>query len=362
MHKHYIFLYISTVLLSGCQSQFGPNGLANTHPAYNQSIVNTLSQEMLLNLVRLKYNDEPYFLTINSITASLSLIGTAGINSTVDLGPATGSLSPSLGVTYSDIPIIAYQPLQGVDYLKSVLSPIPLESLLVLSQSGWDIDRLFGLCIERINNISNAPNASGPTPKIEPELGKFEYLLSLLKEFQLKGEINIGPSVFDEKKLVMFFEISKESQDLKNKITSLLNLKSTNEDRFYVEIGTNFINTDVNKITMRTRSVSSLMYYLSQVIETPKEHIDEGIVNITKAKNGSMFNWANSPAGEYFNVKVSEYYPNNAFLAVNYRGYWFYIADNDLISKSTFMLLTLLFNLQAGQTSFSSPTLTIPVR
>ena len=41
--------------------------------------------------------------------------------------------------------------------------------------------------------------------------------------------------------------------------------------------------------------------------------------------------------------------PANAFVAVPYRGAWFYIADNDLESKSTFMLLTQLFNLQAGQ-------------
>jgi hypothetical protein len=53
--------------------------------------------------------------------------------------------------------------------------------------------------------------------------------------------------------------------------------------------------------------------------------------------------------------------PENAFVAVPYRGAWFYIADDDLNSKSTFMLLTQLFNLQSGQTEDVGPTLTIPV-
>ncbi len=69
-----------SALLSGCQSWFGPNALNETHPAYNQAIVNSLSEEMLLNLVRLKYRDRPYFLSINSVTASMSLDTSLGIS------------------------------------------------------------------------------------------------------------------------------------------------------------------------------------------------------------------------------------------------------------------------------------------
>jgi hypothetical protein len=39
--------------------------------------------------------------------------------------------------------------------------------------------------------------------------------------------------------------------------------------------------------------------------------------------------------------------PDLALVAIPYRGQWFYLADNDLESKSTFMLLTQLFHLQA---------------
>jgi len=46
---------------------------------------------------------------------------------------------------------------------------------------------------------------------------------------------------------------------------------------------------------------------------------------------------------------------------VQYRGWWFYIADDDQGSKSTFGLLNILFSLQAESGKGGSPLLTLPV-
>jgi hypothetical protein len=355
------YVLVFTLLLSACQANFGPDGLINTHPAYNQTIINTMNQQMLLNLVRLKYRDEAYFLTIGSITASLHFTGNIGINSTINSGTAPNSISPSLGISYSDLPTISYQPLKGADFLKSVLSPIPLDALLVMTQSGWDIKHIFGLCVERVNNVFNAPRASGPTPKIEPEFKQFKQMLDLLEELQAKGKIEMGLNVYNNKELVILFEANKE-YELINQLATLLNFKLLERGKAYVKIGTNFLNSDTNQLAMRTRSISSLLFYLSQNVEIPIEHLQKGLVTETLTKTGEKFDWSQSPAGAVFKVRVSANYPDNAFLAVNYRDYWFYIADNDLDSKSTFMLLTQLFDLQAGQTVYSAPTLTLPVR
>jgi hypothetical protein len=42
-------------------------------------------------------------------------------------------------------------------------------------------------------------------------------------------------------------------------------------------------------------------------------------------------------------------------------GIWFYIADGDQTSKSTFLLLGNLFRLQAGDVEDVKPVLTLPV-
>jgi len=316
-----------------------------------------------LNLVRLKYRDESYFLKIDSVTASFSFDGNAGLgaNSSIDMGPVINSVSPSLGVSYSDSPTISYQPLQGEDFLKSILSPIPLDSLLVMTQSGWNIERVFGLCVERINNVLNAPTASGPTPIMEPEFKKFNRLLVLLKQLQANGSIEVGVSPYKGSELVLLFQKLHNQRANIYEMAELLEL-NTPADKAYVKVGTNFINSEPGQLIMRTRSISSILFYLSQNINIPQEHVEGGLITLTKTKTGDFFDWAEVPAGKNFNVKVSSSYPDKAFLAIPYRNYWFYIDDNDLQSKSTFMLLMQLFDLQAGKTQASGPTLTIPVR
>ena len=79
----------------------------------------------------------------------------------------------------------------------------------------------------------------------------------------------------------------------------------------------------------------------------------------TQSAEGEAFDW-NEVTGGLFGALVHQR-PANAFVVVPYRGAWFYIADNDLESKSTFMLLTQLFNLQAGQIKTVAPALTIGV-
>ena len=190
MVTHYRITYACLVLaltaaLSGCQSAFGPQALARTHPAYNEAIIASINEQMLQNLVRMRYRDVTFFLEISSVTASMTLGANAGVNADVNLGSGD-TLSPGLGVAYADKPTISYTPLRGEELLKSILSPLQLEAVLVLTQSGWNISRVFGLCFERINNLYNAPNASGPTPAQEPDHEDFGHLMDALHTLQKK--------------------------------------------------------------------------------------------------------------------------------------------------------------------------------
>jgi hypothetical protein len=374
--NHFIALFLMFVL-SGCQSKFGPSALQNTHSAYNQAIVTTLNEQMLLNLVRMKYRDKPFFLKVGSVTASMSFGGTIGVNSEIDLGPNGNIIEPNFGISYADKPTISYTPLQGEDFLKSVLSSIPLQAILVMTQSGWSVERIFGICLERMNELYNSPRASGPTPEQEPEFRKFKRMLELFRILQLNGNMEIGPDLSLNSSipdLVILFEASKMNQDVLDEISKLLEDsrttdadsqtdKKTHKETHKVRINNDFVNARPGELNVRTRSISSIMYYLSQNVKIPEEHIKAGLVTVTKTLDGKgLFDWGETPAGSVFQANFSKEYPENAFIAVPYRNYWFYITDNDLQTKSTFMLLTQLFDLQAGQSEYSGPTLTLPVR
>ncbi len=54
--------------------------------------------------------------------------------------------------------------------------------------------------------------------------------------------------------------------------------------------------------------------------------------------------------------------PANAYVAVKYRGYWYYIDDRDQATKATFALTLELSRLDFGlQEATSGPFLTLPV-
>ena len=67
--------------------------------------------------------------------------------------------------------------------------------------------------------------------------------------------------------------------------------------------------------------------------------------------------------GAVFEVRWSDgrRRPPDAAIAVRHRGRWFYIADADQTTKSTFLLLGSLFTLQTGDVEEVKPVLTLPV-
>ena len=343
---------------------------SDDHLTVNQAIINSVEQEMLLNLVRLRYRDSASFLRIGSVTASLSIGSSAGVDANFVSGSGNNSFSPDIGISYSDEPTISYVPLQGEEFLKSVLTPISLEAVLVMIQSGWSVERVFGITVERLNDLYNSPTASGPTPTDEPEYKDFKHMLSLFREFQLKGDLEIGPDLDIQTKqtdLIMLFESDKVDTATLRELGDMLrgsrpgsSERDVKTDR--VRISTNFLQQSGDEIIVRTRSISSVLFYLSQNLQIPEEHEQAGLVTVTTNDQGNPFDWSQTPAGGVFQVRSAREKPTNTALAVPYRGYWFYIADNDLQSKSTFLLLMQLFNLQAGQNETRGPTLTIPVK
>jgi hypothetical protein len=98
-------------------------------------------------------------------------------------------------------------------------------------------------------------------------------------------------------------------------------------------------------------------------VEVPEGDRSAGKVTVTHNADGSEFDWANV-VGPVLRVRSGEAEPpaGDAAVAVAYRGHWFWIADNDLNSKTTFSLLRLLLFLQSGENKGMSPAVTIPMR
>ncbi|MEI9935769.1 MAG: hypothetical protein WDO69_00960 [Pseudomonadota bacterium] len=382
----------------GC-SQIGPATIANGRFDYNEAIVRSFDDQMLLNLVRLRYQDSILFLDLTSVVASYSREATVGASSNATsekpnlASPASLALGASGGVTWSESPTISYAPLQGEDFAKRLLAPIQPSSILLLSRSGWGLERLLVCTVQQLNELPNGTSIGGVAPRRVSHFLEFGRVAQLLRELQEDGYIQIntlanqpdqvaitaGPLPMDEAARQRAAEIlsllkvtrpkapgSEEPAKLARPANAAPAVNGTELPAVApaeapVTLESAGFPRDPARVMLTGRSVLGVMTFLAQHVEVPPEHLRQGLAHQTLGRDGKPFDWNEISRG-MFRVHSSSSHPDHAFLEVHYRGYWFYIDDTDLESKSTYTLLAQLFSLQSASGTMQAPVLTIPAR
>lgn len=351
-------LGLACLLAGGCAT-ITPGTFKGTANAYNVAMQESAEEQLLLNIVRLRYRDTPYFFEASTVTSQLDLSTSAGIGATFPLdSDATNVLRGDTGISFSERPTISYTPLQGTEFFTRLLERIPFANLALLADSGWSLDTVLRMSLQRANGVTNAAGASGPTPNTAPDVSRFRELASLLFDLQRMNEIHLlEVRDGDETYAGVQFPESGSSQTA-DRVRELLSLEPS-ESVYRVRPGAgSAAGGDV--IEYNARSVLGVLFYLSQGVKVPAEHEKAGIVTVTRTNNGEAFDW-NKVLDGLFEVKTSESRPSGAATAVYYRDNWFYISDSDLASKDTLILLSQMFALQTGDAQGQIPVLTIPV-
>ncbi len=357
--------------VSSRTSMYGSGGRSS----YNSSAQNTKNQELLLNLVRLRYSDTPYFLEVANITTQFTFASKA-LPSVKIPGVTSQNLQDTnfnLGAEFlwQNQPTIQYSPLEGKQFAMQLMSPLHLQMIQSLIHTGWDVDRVFRIIVQSMADIPNAMSASGPIPLNQPRYKKFMEVMELFRKIQKQGELNVGiryipskqpsPSDGDNKgpeaynSIQLTFAADMPEADRLSDLLEGVKLKS---GKYVLNMRQAF--NEQAEIGILTRSLLSCMYYLSLGVEVPVKDLVAGIAGQTCCPGGETFDWT-GVVGDLFTVKSSQQKPENAYLAVEYRGSWFYISENDLSSKRTFVLLQQIFNLQANQPVGMPPILSIPL-
>ncbi len=353
----HIFIPLVMIGLTSCH-QAGPNAVRTGRTNYNIVIQQTSSEQLLLNLVRLRYRDVPFFMEVASVSTSFYFDASA--SASVSLPESEGNIYAfGAGAGYTERPTITYTPLQGDKFVRQLMTPIDLNTILLLYHSGWSVERIFRVCLQSINGVRNAPGASGPTPDYVPKYKKFREVVSLFRKLQLKRVLDMGqiPSEDPNNPIVeiRIDEGALEYEEVKQ-LCDLLVLERGTHFPLYSEVGAK----RKDRITTVPRSLMGSLFYVSQSVEVPPEDELAKRVTISRDEEGNRFNWR-EVTGELMHIYSSRKRPHNAYLAIHYRGSWFYIEDSDLTSKSTFSLLMQLFALQAGEIKSTGPILTLPV-
>jgi hypothetical protein len=359
MRLHFVpFAVFASGVLTGCVNH-GPSSVKATRPAYNLAVQQTNDQELLLNLVRSRYRDTLYFTSVERIAATqefnLSIGASAGVTATQNsfsVPPIASTVVRTLikpftlgpgSVAVNEKPTVFYAPLEGEKFVRQMMTPMNPDLLLLLVKSGWSLDRVFTVGVQEMNGLKNAPTASGPTPSREPEFRDFREAVKLLRVLQREQLLDLARVAGADAIELRFTRTAGEREETA-RLKALLGL-SADRDRFRIALGSEAPNKE--SIAISTRPVLSALTLLSQGVEPPSRDVAAGKVRSTERVNGQPFDWQEL-LGDVFRVRSSAKEPEDASVAIHYRGSWFYIADNDLDSKSTFVLLTQLIALHSA--------------
>jgi len=348
--------FAAALLLSGC-TYIGPSSVKATRIEYNTAIQQTNDQELLLNLVRLRYRDTLYFLNVERIASSLEITSTMAATAELPQGAANTFTFGEASYSFMENPTVFYLPLEGEKFVRQMMTPFNLNLLVLLTTSGWSVERVLTVMVREMNGVKNAPSASGPTPTDAPEFAEFHEVMRLLRSIQKRDGFDLGRIPDDESALELRFAPGESASAEARRLRELLGL-NPDLQRYRVKLGIGRI--DDATITILPRSMVSSLSYLSQSVQVPQAHEVSGIVTRTLENTGEPFDW-NQIFERVMRIRTAPQAPATAAIAVPYRGHWFYIDDRDLDAKSTFALLSQLFALQAGTQQGSNLQLSFPV-
>lgn len=371
------------IALAGCA--VGPKQLRDGHLAYNESVRTASDKELLLNIVRVRYLDTIEFLAINSISAQVEFTVGIGASAGREFGEDANSVTAD--AFWSSRPTFTFTPQRGSEFATMMMKPVPLPILIDLAAADWDVKVLLQLLVQNINGL---PNLSGATSSEFIEVA--ELLRSLQDRAKLHfGTIEVTAEMSDPISATQVtgadliaaaekgyrlerhengevFVLSKrearpviyvpEEVEEDDRLFQLLKLDL--EDRDYIEIRSEVIaNIDQGRtdhIAVDTRSVLDSLVYLSAGVEVPTAHLERGWTVADYPVPGVR----SADLRRLFQVRSSERRPDAA-LAVRHRGTWFYLSDDDPVSRTTFLVVAELLRLALSPGDSRAPLLTLPV-
>jgi len=107
-------------LVTGCAVP--TRHIQRQHWELNGSIHTTTSEQLLLNIVRLRYDESPFFLQLSSISTTFAAQQNLGVSGQIPEG-GPNALGLSGGVSYMESPTVTWSLPDSSEYYGRLLSP-----------------------------------------------------------------------------------------------------------------------------------------------------------------------------------------------------------------------------------------------
>lgn len=345
---------LAACALSGCGG-IGPGTVTHDRFDYSATIADSWKQQMLVNMVKLRYGDTPVFLDVASVINQYSIetqmdLRLAWFEPQITVG---NSQSTGGSAKYTDRPTITYTPLTGERFARSLMKPIPPPSILSLIQAGYPIDLVLRTCVHSINGIRNRYGGVARARPADPE---FYPVLQRMRKMQDSGALGFRVEKTGENEGVLLTFRGKVSPELDEDVVFVRKALGLDLNAREFRIAYGSIAKDDQEIAMLSRSMLEIIVDLASNIEVPAEHVQQKRTGATMPPE--KLDDTEIPA--LIRILSSVKKPSDSFIAIPYRDHWYYIEDQDLRSKSMFTFLMFIFSLTETEGREGAPIVTIP--
>ncbi len=414
--------FCATVALSACSS-IGPASIRSGRGRYQDAIRETGEQQMLINLVRLQYDDLPFFLQVTSVNAEME------VNAKLDVkgGYETSSweMTGAVGVGVTEHPTVVYQPVQGEDFGNVLLRRVSEDSLGLLFHGNQKVSTLFKLLVHDFGRLHNQPIKAPTSAERAAEYEEFKRVLTSLEILAERGVVDLDSEPLPLQIRMRYESVRKDGKADppsnpvggatteeksggdkdgdksrgarwdENADWPVLRLRRTEppEDlaqwcRIIAQVGgVRGSVTDRQSVACPDGHLVARYYFL-----TPS-HLDDdqfGFASHIPVTTRSLLEVMTTVSGgvsvpeghahgrptatcddlegnvaamnEFFHVYCSVHAPHNAAVRVSWRGKWYFIKSDDAQSRQVFSILRLMFQTQLSRKALSfGPILTLPV-
>lgn len=337
-------------------SGLGPKNVVRDQFDYNVAISSSWKEQTLLNIVKLRYADMPLFVEVGQVVSGYSMESSMNLGGTTSLnGPLGDALSLGGAGKYTDRPTITYVPITGKKFHKNFMQPIPPSAILFLIQAGWSADQILNITLNSINGLRSSLSGGANMRTGDPEFYRTIELFSTIQQSGVVGMRIIKGEDLQASTVIFFHQknITPENQLAIKELVSLLGLRKGVKE---ITVSYGSLPRDDREIAMHTRSMMQVMIELASQLEVPDVHVEENRAAKTLSENIST----EGKTKRLISIKSGTEEPEDAFTAVKYRDWWFWIDDRDFASKRTFSFLMLLFSLMETDSRESMPLVTIP--
>lgn len=408
-------LFWSTIILSIAGCAVPTQKIVNRHWDLNGSIREAGSEQLLLNIVRLRYDETPFFLQLSSISTTFATQQSLGVSgqfpeSAPNIFGVNGSAS------YAETPTVTWSLPDSSEYYGRLLAPMGADQLTALTQSGWDPDRVLRVGIKKMNSLRNIEFRLNEGIIVPENYADMLEALRLIDELSATGLVDLSygvkstmgagkiplerldtraipeglpyglqfltrddPTVFEPLKLTkpLFLRFSEKSDNdpRAQRLRKLLKLDDTKYSFGIVDTGGSGVeqlrsesgklsqvfdpNARLAEIVLNNRSMMEVLYFASTTVKVPESDLANGRVrNIAD----TIRNVKDRVDNDWLIIYSSATEPANAWIKIRYRDTWFYILDNDLNSRASFALLDAMFASIVGNVPGAKPLPKLPVR